>query len=217
MPSGWSVEPSVLTELSSKVLARIVDYRSRGDFGEFRPFQAECLQLLASFDEEWKLRCAPTDAEPTASSVRYALVAFLDETVAHSEWPQRHDWESDSLEIRLFDSDRRGREFYTRLDRLMKSPDAQPAVLLVYYTCLLLGFRGQYLNDEGRRQALMKDVRGRLAVPETVDLGTLSPSLPPREVAVRSRYANLPKTVQGTCLVVVVVLAAVYLWFQLSY
>jgi len=217
MPASWSVEPPALTELSSKVLAKILEYRSRADFGEFRAFQTECLQLLSNFDDEWKHRCAPADPEPAATPVRYALVAFLDETVAHSDWPHKHDWESDSLEIRLFDTDRRGRDFYVRLDRLMKSPDAQPGVLLVYYTCLLLGFRGQYLNDEGRRQALMKDLRDRLGVPETVDLAALSPALPPRETAVRSRFGNLPRVVQGACLAVVIVLVAVYVWFQLSY
>jgi type IV/VI secretion system ImpK/VasF family protein len=216
MPYQWSLEPAALTELASGVLGRIVEIRARQDFGSLQTFQDECLQLFAAFDDGWRQACAPADPQFAGDPTKYALASWLDEIVAESEWPHRHAWESRSLELQLFGTDRRGKDFYHRLDRMMKSPDAVPAALLVYYTCLLAGFRGQYRHDDEQRAAIIEEVRERLVAPERVDLHDLVPPVKggPTRKAV-SPFVNLSQQIQwasGALLVLLIVIYIVLQW-----
>ncbi len=215
MANHWSSEPAALTELASSVLGRIVEIRERSDFGPLRMFQDECLQLFATFEDRWRLACAPVDPQAVGAPAKYALVALLDEIVAESDWTHRHSWEGRSIELQLFGTDVRGKDFYRRLDRLMKSPDAPPAVLLVYYSCLLAGFQGQHRHDNERRSAIAEEVRERLAVPERVDLQDLVPPAKPQpEQRKVSPFANLARQVQWTSGAVVGLLVVIYIVFQ---
>jgi type IV/VI secretion system ImpK/VasF family protein len=213
----WSIEPVALTELSSKIFAAILRLRAKDDYGDLHGLRRDCEQLLSSFDEAWRRRCGTVDPEAAAGLAKFAFAALIDETVAHSKWSYRDEWEHDSLELRMFGTDTRGTKFYANADRLMKSADAMPALLLVHYTTLQLGFRGQYIHDEESRQKFMDDLRHRLLVPEGTDLGTLSPPLKPPEPFVRSRFAELPGRFQKGCWIAVGLLLAIYVFFQVGY
>ena len=217
MNTDWSVEPQALTEITSRTLARILVLLDRAELGVLEVFQRECRDVLAAFDEEWARTCTPSEPEPSASLIRYALVSLIDESVAGSNWPHRRPWENNSLELQFFDSDRRGKGFYERLDRQLKAPDVKPAVLLAYYSCLLIGFRGQYWHDEPSRAAVMDELRDRLAVPERVDLAALSPLAGPAEQPSPSKFARMPQIVQQVSLSLLAVVAAIYAILQWRY
>jgi type IV/VI secretion system ImpK/VasF family protein len=210
----WSLEPAVLTELASGALGRIVEIRKRTDLGPLQALQDECLQLFATFDEHWRHARAPADPQIAGDSAKYALVCLLDEIVADADWVHRRAWESRSLELQLFGSDRRGKEFYQRLDKLVKSPDALPAVLLAYYTCLLAGFRGQHLHDEVARTRIIEEVRERLAAPERVDFHDLAPPIKTTDKSAISQFTDLSRPIRWASVAVIVLLGVIYVVFQ---
>lgn len=216
MNPDWSLEPLALTELTSEALHRILEFRRRGDLGTLEAFAGECQDVLASFDDKWAKACAPSEPEPSAGLIRYALVSLIDESVASSSWEHRREWENHSLEIQCFGTDRRGKDFYLRLDRQLKSPDAQPAVLLAYYTCLLIGFRGQYWHDEPSREAVMNELRERLSAPDRVDLAELSSPVKHDENP-PSRLGGMSTLIQRASLGVGAVIAAIYTILQWRY
>jgi len=93
--------------------------------------------------------CAAEDYE----LARYAICAWVDETVLASDWPARARWRSDLLQRRFYQSTNAGQQFYDRLDSLTIE---QKDVREVFYMCLTLGFQGRYCTPESapQREAL---------------------------------------------------------------
>lgn len=89
-----------------------------------------------------QIRCHPRHVE----DVKFALVAFLDETVLSPEhnFPLRQEWESTPLQLVYFEEHLAGVKFFERLDGLMRDVEANADVVEVYYLCLVLGFKGKY-------------------------------------------------------------------------
>lgn len=83
-----------------------------------------------------------------ADDVRYALVAFADETCIRSAGPLRDYWMSHLLQLRIYNENVAGEVFFDRLERLMRGTP-HPVVLAAYYTCLMFGFRGKYAVPGG--------------------------------------------------------------------
>ena len=75
---------------------------------------------------------------------RYALSAYLDETILNSQAAIRADWELYPLQLRYFGEHLAGETFFTRLEELRMQPDRTIDVLEVFHLCLLLGFQGKY-------------------------------------------------------------------------
>jgi type VI secretion system protein ImpK len=79
------------------------------------------------------------DAE--TAEARYAIVAFIDERVLHSNWPGRTEWMSNPLQLQLYREYAAGENFFARMRVLLHRGTPSPA-LEVYYLCLALGFTG---------------------------------------------------------------------------
>lgn len=79
------------------------------------------------------------------AEARYALVAFIDEQVLHSEWSGRSEWMHNPLQLELFREATAGDKFFARLHTLLQRGD-RPAAVEAYYLCLALGFRGAHSN-----------------------------------------------------------------------
>jgi len=116
-------------------------------------------------------------------NAKFALVAFLDEVVAGSEWDGKDSWLAYPLQLEHFNRNDAGEEFFARLELLRKRPQANAQVLEVYYLCLALGFKGKYaFQDTERLRTLVEDTehdlrRGREGEAERV----LAPHGKPRE------------------------------------
>lgn len=121
---------------------------------------------------------------------RFAVSAWMDETILLSPWPGRDQWAVQSLQRKFYNTTNAGEEFFERLAQL---PQGQGAVLEVFATCLALGFKGRYFH-EGQEAELAKIRRGALAALwggdyEDVDLaeGLVFPSAYPAGAAGRGR------------------------------
>jgi type VI secretion system protein ImpK len=100
---------------------------------------------------------------------KYALAAFVDELVLNSNLPFTMGWSSRPLQLKYFDDSAAGEEFYNRIDNLRHSADGRVATALeMYYTCLVLGFRGKYTDSTGQERRrvlafkLAQDIRAAL-------------------------------------------------------
>jgi len=86
---------------------------------------------------------------------RFALCAWIDETVMNSPWQHRAAWQRTLLQSEYYNTINAGAEFFDRLNQL--HPD-QNDVREIYYLCLGLGFAGRYSmeGDEFLRDQLKK-------------------------------------------------------------
>lgn len=80
----------------------------------------------------------------TVEAIKFALTAFVDETVLTADFPLRDAWEKYPLQLEYFKEHLAGVTFFDRLDEMLKNPTADPDVVEVYYLCLLLGYEGKH-------------------------------------------------------------------------
>ena len=84
----------------------------------------------------------------------YVMAALADEILLHHlAWSGKQAWNNHLIEYRLFKTRIAGEEFFTRLDRLLQTPDPMYKDLgTVYLLAIMLGFRGKYwgANDQGK-------------------------------------------------------------------
>lgn len=81
------------------------------------------------------------------SELLYPLCALLDEKITqvlHEEWSQF------PLQMEYFDEYKAGENFYHKLDVLIKQKSPDTKTLSGYYSCLLLGYHGKYLDTQHR-------------------------------------------------------------------
>jgi len=85
----------------------------------------------------------------TFNAGKFAIVAFIDEIVLCSAWPNKSAWQKMPLQRKFFDTTNIGAEFYDTLNKLSKhGPDKD--VREVFSLCLGLGFKGKYFSLDDR-------------------------------------------------------------------
>jgi type VI secretion system protein ImpK len=94
--------------------------------------------------------------------LRFALVAFADEMMQLAPGRFQEFWTSHLLQELFFDQSLAGETFYDRLSQV-RADTRRHGVLLVYYLCMLFGYRGKYRGrDELAFENLLDDVHGDL-------------------------------------------------------
>jgi type IV/VI secretion system ImpK/VasF family protein len=103
---------------------------------------------------------------------RYAMVVLVDELAIVSDWPHRNDWAQDPLELKLYNSNVGGEDFFIRLKELKErfgrsrddvERDTLLGALEVFYTCLECGFKGRFRGlAEGELEAERRGLLGML-------------------------------------------------------
>lgn len=76
---------------------------------------------------------------------RFAVLAWVDEVILNSPWPNRGDWQH--LMLTYYRTLNAGKQFFERLEHL---PAAGRDVREIYYFCLALGFEGKFALAENR-------------------------------------------------------------------
>jgi type IV/VI secretion system ImpK/VasF family protein len=148
----------------------------------------EALRVLVS-------RCRALGVPDTETvEARYAIVAFIDERVSHSNWPGRTEWMNNPLQLQLYREYTAGENFFARM-RVLLHRGVPSQALEVYYLCLALGFTGALPGNEGAqasrsyleaaREPLTRSARGLPASPRAIP----SDRYPPQSFA---RSAALP-------------------------
>jgi type VI secretion system protein ImpK len=139
------------------VIARALDVKERlerGDAPVFSAEQATLKQLLA--DESRSGRYTDPTADP---DIRYALTCWVDELlILNSAWGKQ--WNEHKLEVELFGTNDRAWKFWEKARRALTRLDGD--VLEVYYLCVMLGFRGELLDDPAGLQAWTAAARSQV-------------------------------------------------------
>jgi len=154
----------------------------------------------------------------TFNAGKIAVVAFIDETLLCSSWPNKSAWQKMPLQRKYFDTTNIGAEFYDHLNKLSKhGPDKE--VREVFSLCLGLGFKGKYFSlDDRPKYEEIKAFNLGVLLPdeakENIDKTILFP-LAYGEAALKGKSSFIPRlnvlpVVIGVPLGVFLVTAAIY-------
>ena len=92
----------------------------------------------------------------------FAVVAFIDEAIAFSNWENKNKWATSKLQVEYFDRFDAGKDFFVRLNRLMEAPHQNKDVLELYYLCMGIGFKGENYNQPDKLHSLKFDTFRKL-------------------------------------------------------
>ncbi len=95
----------------------------------------------------------------------FAVAAFLDSVVLHSNDPVQSEWERKTLQEEMFGQTDAGVVFFEKLEQFRSRRDSQQLadILEVYLLCLLLGFEGRYSGGlRGELESITEKVRRRI-------------------------------------------------------
>ncbi len=149
-------------------------------------------QVLAGFDVLERMTFERQIDTATVQEAKFALAAFVDESVMASEWPGRLDWMSRPLQLEFFGEHTAGERFFERLNKLRHGGEQNIDLLELYYVCLQLGFEGIY-KVRGLEQllALQVDLRGQIDAVR----GVADPRLAPDGVVKNSVLARVGRQI----------------------
>ncbi|HCA56634.1 MAG TPA: type IVB secretion system protein IcmH/DotU [Pyrinomonadaceae bacterium] len=75
---------------------------------------------------------------------KFALAAFVDETVLTNDFHLKNEWEKYPLQLEYFGEQLAGNKFFEKLESMIKQIEVTQEAVEVYYFCMLLGFKGRY-------------------------------------------------------------------------
>ncbi|MEW5980285.1 MAG: type IVB secretion system protein IcmH/DotU [Acidobacteriota bacterium] len=136
-----SLAGKTLSELSTDIFLSILRIQRTPDVGSFETLHPAIQQLFQAFEQNCKAQSIDAD---DVSNARYALAAFMDETVLNSHWPYKDRWADNPLQLEYFGTYLAGEIFFDKLDQIRAQTEAKSGLLEIYYFCLLLGFKGKY-------------------------------------------------------------------------
>ncbi len=139
-----------------ETLTSIVRLRSgRQTVSDAQFFRRQFIEALRLAQEEARVR-GYTDEESRYG--RFAVVAFLDETVLKLGSAVFADWARKPLQEELFGVHVAGEIFFQNLEHLMRDADSHHLadVLEVYLLCLSLGYTGKFSISGGHELGALK-------------------------------------------------------------
>ena len=75
---------------------------------------------------------------------KFALAAFVDETILTNNFPLKEEWEKYPLQLEYFKEQLAGNKFFDKLEAMIKQIKVTADAVEIYYVCMLLGFKGRY-------------------------------------------------------------------------
>jgi type VI secretion system protein ImpK len=106
------------------------------------------------------------------TEARYALCAWIDESILSSSWTHKNRWRPERLERMYYLSADAGETFYSRLKSL-EAPEQ--GVREIYTLCLAFGFKGRYCaSDDAFALDQIKDRNIKLLYNSAGDSPTIS-------------------------------------------
>ena len=179
-----------LPDFSSECFILILQLRSTNDYGEANSLKLRVSEMFERFEKD--ARSAGIDGEKIKSA-KFALVAFLDETIISSSWNQKDTWLSEPLQIKLFDTFNAGEEFFTNLSELRLRTTNNKDVLEIYYLCLSLGFKGKYqLQSPENLRRVIDDLNMELHPEMYNSIDAISPNAKPKDGIIQYSKNSIP-------------------------
>lgn len=161
-----------LVSLAAPVLEIVLRIRA----GIVQP-SVDLRQQIDALVKEMEARGATLRYPPEqVQAVKFALAAFVDETVLTADFPLRDEWEKYPLQLQYFGEHLAGVKFFERLDSMTKQTEQNAEAIEVYYLCMLLGFKGKYkIYLEEELKGVIRDTADRLRAAGRLRHTELSP------------------------------------------
>jgi type IV / VI secretion system protein, DotU family len=108
---------------------------------------------------------------------KFALAAFVDETVLTNNFPLRDEWEKYALQLEYFGEQLAGNKFFDKLDAMLNQIEVTQDAVEIYYVCMLLGFKGRYaVYEQEKLLATMQNTANALVKVGKIKSVELSPN-----------------------------------------
>jgi type VI secretion system protein ImpK len=147
----------------SDVLSLILQLRNSRDLPAPDILQRRVLQLFDTMMQNGREARIP---EQDMIDAKFALAAFADEIIYHSNWPGKTQWLSNPLQLQFFQLNTAGDQFFANLDSLHGQRN-RAHVAQIYFLCLALGFQGKYrLRHQEGLQAVVEGLGNYVALAE---------------------------------------------------
>jgi type VI secretion system protein ImpK len=147
----------------SDVLSLILQLRSSRDLPAPDILQRRVLGLFDTMMQNGREARLP---EADMNDAKFALAAFADEVVFHSQWPGKTQWLSNPLQYQFFQLNTAGDMFFTKLDGL-HGQRGRAHVAQIYFLCLALGFQGKFrLRQQEGLAAVVEGLGNYVALSE---------------------------------------------------
>lgn len=195
--------------MASKIKPNLLRECFADIFAYVQLFKQTCVQKQPSYSEvKQRLQALLGESAKTATDygidpreydeARFAIVAWVDETVMLLPWAHKTDWQRAMLQMEIYGTSNGGEEFFERLNRI--SPNLT-SIREIYYVCLCLGFVGRYCHagDEILIQQLkLSNVNALLGARANVDFYEKDPLFNcAYESLGGGRHGFLPKKLAG--------------------
>ena len=182
-----------LAQVMAPCFSLILHLRETSEFGDSDLLRSRILEMLKSAEKEAIDAAIPVN---DIKDSRFAIVAFLDESILGSDWTGKASWVARPLQVQLYGQAVAGEEFFDRLQRIKADAHIRHDVLEVYYLCMALGFKGKYriMGDAGQNELriLIEDTYTRLKATAQVDSKYLAPHGRPRDQIATEVRSKLP-------------------------
>lgn len=179
-----------LSDIASESFILILQLRATTQYGNAADLKTRVIDMFDKFENN--ARRIGIDNEKVLSA-KFALVAFLDETIISSEWSEKNEWLAEPLQIKLFDTFNAGEEFFTNMSNLRQRTTVNKDVLEIFYLCLSLGFKGKYqLQSPENLRRIIDDLNIELHPEAFRSIDLLSPNGKPKQSIVQTVKVGLP-------------------------
>jgi len=179
-----------LSDAYAPCFALILQLRASRDFGDASVLRPRVEKLLDAAEKEARRNGYP---EEDVEAATFALVAFIDETILSSDWRGKDQWLVRPLQLQRYDRFDAGEYFFERLAQLRAAPTAHGEALEVYYLCVALGFKGQYmLHDQERLRLLIEETHAELSRLPSLRAERLAPHGTPRDQKASEARGRVP-------------------------
>ncbi len=201
-----------LSDIASDCLILILQLRSTDNYGDPAVLKSRITEMFDKFEHE--ARSAGFDNEKIVS-VKFALIAFLDETIISSSWTNKDSWLSEPLQLKLFNTFNAGEEFFDNINKLRQRTSTNKDVLEVYFLCLTLGFKGKYqLQSPENLRKIIDDLNLELHPEMYKAVDSISPNGKPHDSLMGQVKAKFPLWVYP--LGALIIFAVFYIFMSVS-
>jgi type VI secretion system protein ImpK len=137
---------------------------------ELRPKIASLLTEFENRAERYRFSSKVTQV------AKFALAAFVDETVLSSNFNLKNEWEKNPLQLEYFGEQLAGNKFFEKLAAMLKQIDVTADAVEIYYVCMLLGFKGRYaIYEKEKLLQIMQETANALVKAGKIRPVELSP------------------------------------------
>ena len=132
-----------LTDCFVELVAYVVYFRKTASMKQpqYEQVKTDVMRLLSQSEQ-----CVEKGkfAREDYDQARFAVCAWVDETILSSNWDQKSKWQREQLQRIYYNTTEAGEEVFERLNNLgLHQREARE----VYYLCLVLGFKGRYCKE----------------------------------------------------------------------